>query len=256
MMENGFVCSTSQVALFFNSVGLISRFAENMNHETISWSMKQIFPEKSLMSNDRNRLSSSRPVLWMEWVSPLNCFNYNVIKYDIIPLKIKNKKRKRDIDFLIHWVEKKKKKKTLLILIKKKKNRNSKTWQNWLGVVWYPPKKEHCLCWSQLTHWFYGPTRNILGSSLPGKSLNYSMGPKEIYWFPGKSSKYIGFQGVHELIWVGFVPNSWPIRPNQVNFLDSPPTGKVVGLDWLDTHQVVVDLGRSSRRGNLVGIPS
>lgn len=71
--------------------------------------MKQIFPEKSLMSNDRNRLSSSRPVLWMEWVSvsPLNCFNYNVIKYDIIPLKIKNKKRKRDIDFLIHWVEKK-----------------------------------------------------------------------------------------------------------------------------------------------------
>ena len=38
------------------------------------------------------------------------------------------------------------------------------------------------------------------------------------------------------------------------NFLDSPSTGKVVGLDWLDivvgldwldTHQVVVDLGRS-----------
>lgn len=44
----------------------------------------------------------------MEWVSvsPLNCFNYNVIKYDIIPLKRK-KKRKRDIDFLMHWVEKK-----------------------------------------------------------------------------------------------------------------------------------------------------
>ena len=30
------------------------------------------------------------------------------------------------------------------------------------------------------------------------------------------------------------------------NFLDSPPTGKVVGLDWLDTHQAVVDLGGRS----------